>query len=143
MVTEAAIRPGADLRGLRGLIAWGAPSSVVTILAPVFLESPSASWEWGLMFLLPGALVVAGAVWAISGLFIVLPLWFGLARLGLGRQLISWMLPIIGAVIVSAIWLWVGGMDSREPISMLRIAASGALSGALGGYGFCRGAMRS
>ena len=131
--------------GFWGMMRWGAPSSVILILAPMLLGlTPNPSNFWlTLIFGLPLGTIFAVTVWGIGGLLVALPLWSillvtGVHRLWLRRAMIG-----LGAVVVAGLWGWCAHEILDLPAFFFAFAAAGAISGALGGYGFCRSAIRS
>ena len=128
--------------GFWGMMRWGVPSSIALIAAPS-LPTWASSFPLIVLIGLPTALFFATIAWGLGGLFVALPLWAGLVALKLRAKRLRMAMIVLGALTVGAI-----GMLGREflgdgyPVSPIIVALGGALSGALGGYGFCRGAMR-
>lgn len=132
-----------EMIGWGGMLLWGASSSVGLILTPF----TPAIWAVmpDLLALLLFAIAIAAGIaivaWGIGGLFVAMPLWTLLLAIGLrGRGLILAMTGG-GGIIVGGIWAFVTRAPVGSPI-FLTIFGMGAITGALGGYGFCRSAMR-
>lgn len=135
-----------ELAGLAGMLCWGVPSSIVLVLTLLAIDLSRGVSDAGVIVLigLPIGLVLATAAWGIGGLFVALPLWTILVRMGFRGRMLRWIGIGIGALGVGGLWgcfLW--QTSTADLVATMTAAAVGALSGALGGYGFCRSAMRS
>lgn len=131
--------------GILGMLVWGASSSVAVILAPM-LSAPLFMYDIGIVMIIVLsvliALTIAAVVWGIGGLFVALPVWVVLVASGMRGRCLILLMVTLGAVIVGGIW---AGFV-RQPFGSfgyLLAFGMGAVSGSLGGYGFCRSAMRS
>lgn len=132
--------------GILGMLVWGASSSVAVILAPMIQGGLLFTYDVGIamiiVFSVLIALTIAAVVWGIGGLLVALPVWAVLVASGMsGRRLVLLMVTL-GALVVGGIWAGFVRQPLGSPGYLLAFGM-GAVSGALGGYGFCRSAMRS
>lgn len=133
-----------EMIGWGGMLVWGALSSVGLVLIPlvpvVWTVMPDLLAF--VLFAVTIALVIAIVVWGIGGLFVAMPLWTLFIATGMRGRWLIFTMTVAGAVIVGGIW----AAFVRAPFgsaAFLVVFGMGALTGALGGYGFCRSAMRS
>lgn len=143
---KTAYRSGVELRGMGGMVLWGAPSSL--LIATVGMAGVQSTNAWGLVTLVFGVmaygLIPAAIVWMFGGLLFAIPLWVVLDRLGLTTCNMAVKAPILGALIVGSIWAALAG-EWTLSLHLPTWGLAGAISGALGGFGFHRGtaAMRA
>jgi len=128
--------------GFWGMMWWGVPSSIVLISAPS-LPTWGSSFALIVLIGLPTALFFATIVWGLGGLCVALPLWAALVAFKLRGRTLRMAMIVLGALVVGTIWMVGRGFAGALIASGGIAGLLGALSGALGGYGFCRSAMRS
>jgi hypothetical protein len=132
--------------GLLGMLLWGASSSVLAIMGPMFLGGPLFMYDAGILVIVAfGALIavtIAAVVWGLGGLVLALPIWLALIAAGARGWRLALSMICAGALAVGAIWAWFLHAPIGSSGFWLAMGL-GAISGAFGGYGFCRSAMRS
>ncbi|MGV9007567.1 MAG: hypothetical protein ACOH1H_12615 [Brevundimonas sp.] len=112
-------------RGVEGLTLFGSGSTVLMVTTWWAMEPGDAGISlsgFAMLFLVICIPIVI--VWALGGVVVALPLWAGLHALGMR----NWPVPVLcGAGLVAMIW----NLNTPSPV----VAAAGALSGAVAGWG--------